>query len=101
MQQPDRECRMGQGSKALTLLTPAPCTEDQVLASLVKIDRLLMRKTPCIQQRFVGCAGRRCAQPALSLVGRQLWSPRDRCAQHAQRRPPASAPLSLMHLPYG
>src|SRR5258707_11698561 len=43
---------MGQGSKTLTLLTPAPCTEDQILAPLVKIDRLLMRKTPCIQQRF-------------------------------------------------
>src|SRR6266699_473517 len=52
MQQSDRECRMGQGSKALTLLTAASCTEDQILASLVKIDRLLVRETPCIQQRF-------------------------------------------------
>src|SRR5882762_5911368 len=43
---------MGQRSKALTLLTAAARTEDQILASLVKIDRLLVGETPRIQQRF-------------------------------------------------
>jgi len=73
---------MGQGSKALTLLTPASCTEDQVLASLVKIDRLLMRKTPCIQQHFDSGAER------LHARRWQTWSlirPASGCAKGTLR----------------